>query len=175
VTEQFEPQRILETLNRHGVRYVLIGGLAATFQGSPLVTTDVDVTPERARDNLARLSDALKELDARIRTHAVPEGVPFDHTGESLGAADIWNLKTRAGDLDITFTPAGTAGYSDLRREVREIDVLGERVPVASIADIVRSKEAAGRDKDLRSLPTLRRLLEAEEDERRRERRRRSD
>jgi hypothetical protein len=167
VTERFDPSRILEALNRHHVRYVLIGGLAATLQGSPLVTTDVDVTPERARDNLDRLSAALRELDARIRTHAVQEGLPFDHSGESLGAADIWNLKTRAGDLDITFVPAGTAGYADLKKDVREIDVMGVSVPVASLADIVRSKQAAGRDKDLLSLPTLRRLLEAEEDARR--------
>ena len=163
MTVRFDPQRILETLNHHEVRYVLIGGLAATFQGSPLVTTDVDIMPERARDNLDRLSAALKDLDARVRTDAVPEGIPFDHDGESLGAADIWNLKTVAGDLDITFVPAGTNGYPDLRKDVREIEVMGVRVPVASLADIVRSKEAAGREKDQRSLPTLRRLLEAEE------------
>jgi len=165
MTAAFDPGRILTVLARHDVRYVLIGGLAATFQGSPLVTTDVDVTPERARDNLDRLSAALTELEARIRTDAVPEGLPFNHTGESLGAADIWNLTTAAGDLDITFVPAGTNGYPDLRRGVREIDALGVKVPVASLADIVRSKEAAGREKDARSLPTLRRLLEAEEDE----------
>jgi len=147
---------------------VLIGGLAATFQGSPLVTTDVDVTPERARDNLERLSAALKELGARIRTDAAAEGIAFDHSGESLGAAAIWGLTTDAGDLDITFVPSGTGGYPDLSRGVREIDVMGVRVPVASLADIVRSKQAAGREKDARSLPTLRRLLEAEEDERRR-------
>jgi len=162
MTAAYDPGRILTALARHGVRYVLIGGLAATFHGSPLVTTDVDVTPERARDNLDRLSAALTELEARIRMDAVPEGLPFDHTGESLGAADIWNLTTAAGDLDITFVPAGTNGYADLRRDVREIDALGVKVPVASLADIVRSKEAAGREKDARSLPTLRRLLEAE-------------
>jgi len=162
MTAAYDPGRILTALARHGVRYVLIGGLAATFHGSPLVTTDVDVTPERARDNLDRLSAALTELEARISMDAVPEGLPFDHTGESLGAADIWNLTTAAGDLDITFVPAGTNGYADLRRDVREIDALGVKVPVASLADIVRSKEAAGREKDARSLPTLRRLLEAE-------------
>jgi len=163
VTEDFDPQRILAVLNRHGVKYVLIGGLAATFHGSTLVTTDVDVTPERARANLDRLSSALRELDARVRTDAVPEGLPFDHDGESIGAADIWTLKTAAGDLDITFLPAGTSGYPDLWKDVREIEVMGVRVPVASLADIVRSKEAAGREKDRLSLPTLRRLLEAEE------------
>ena len=163
----FEPRLVLETLERHGVRYVLIGGLAATFHGSPLVTTDVDITPERGRTNLKHLSEALEELEARIRTDAVPEGLPFDHDAESLAAADIWNLTTVAGDLDITFVPSGTTGYSDLRTGAREITALALTIPTASLADVVRSKEAAGRDKDQRSLPTLRRMLEAEEDERR--------
>jgi len=162
----FDPERILKTLGRHQVRYVLIGGMAATLHGSPLVTTDVDITPERARDNLQRLSAALKELDARIRTSAVEGGLAFDHDGESLGAADIWNLTTVAGDFDITFKPAGTEGYSDLKRAARPLAFLDVTVSVASLSDVVRSKEAAGREKDQRSLPTLRRLLEAEEDER---------
>jgi hypothetical protein len=160
----FDPERILRTLERHQVRYVLIGGLAATFHGSPLVTTDVDVTPERARDNLERLSAALKELDARIRTDPVEGGLAFDHGGESLGASNIWNLTTVAGDLDITFSPAGTDGYSDLRKGARQIVVArGLTIQVAALEDVIRSKEAAGREKDERSLPTLRRMLEAEE------------
>jgi hypothetical protein len=164
---EFHPDRILRALQDHGVRFVLIGGLAATIHGSPLVTTDVDITPERGRANLDRLSEALKELNARIRTDATPEGLVFDHDGESLAAANTWNLTTAAGDLDVTFVPAGTSGYTDLRRDAIEVDVLGLSILVASLADVIRSKEAAGRLKDLAALPTLRRMLEAEEDERR--------
>jgi len=165
VVPEFVPERILRVLQQQGVEFVLIGGLAATVHGSPLVTTDVDVTPERSRRNLDRLSAALKELNARIRTDSTPEGLIFDHTGESLDGANMWNLTTSAGDLDIAFVPAGTRGYADLRRDAVVLDVLGLTIPVASLADVVRSKEAAGRDKDLRALPTLRRLLEAEENE----------
>jgi len=164
---ELDPRSIFESLERHRVRYVLIGGLAASFHGSPLVTNDVDITPERTRDNLERLSEALKDLDARIRTDAVREGLAFDHNGESLDASDIWNLTTSAGDLDITFVPAGTGGYPDLSGGAVELEVQGLAIPVASLADVVRSKEAAGREKDARSLPTLRRMLDAEENERR--------
>jgi predicted nucleotidyltransferase len=167
VIDELDPRSIFEALQRQGVRYVLIGGLAATFHGSPLVTNDVDISPERTRDNLERLSAALKDLGARIRSDAVLEGLAFDHNGESLAAADIWNLTTSAGALDVTFVPAGTGGYPDLRGRAIELDVLGLTIPVAALADVVRSKEAAGREKDARTLPTLRRLLEAEESERR--------
>jgi hypothetical protein len=66
VTE-FNPNALLEVLHRHGVRYVLIGGLAAALRGSATPTFDVDITPEADAGNLARLSAALRDLDARIR------------------------------------------------------------------------------------------------------------
>jgi hypothetical protein len=159
VTE-FDPGQILAVLERHGVEYVVIGGLAAALHGSPFVTTDVDVTPRRAKKNLESLSAALKELDAKIRTEAVPEGVPFDHDANSLARVDLLNLTTRFGDLDISLDPVGTRGYEDLARDAKPFELGSVRVLVASLADVVRSKEAAGREKDRLVLPTLRRLLE---------------
>lgn len=156
---EFQPQEILATLDRHGVRYVLIGGLAAVLHGSAHVTTDVDVVPEEAVRNLERLSAALKELDARVRVTGEPDGVPFDHAAESLVRVRVWNLQTSKGDLDVTFEPSGTRGYDDLRRDVVHMRVRGTEVPVASLADVIRSKEAAGRERDRAVLPGLRELL----------------
>jgi hypothetical protein len=161
MADPFQPGEILAVLERHGVEFVVIGGLAATLHGSPYVTTDIDVTPRRAQKNLERLSEALKELDARIRTEAVLEGMPFDQNARSLAAVSLLNLTTRFGDLDISIEPVGTAGYEDLVRDAKPFEVGGVRVLVASLADVVRSKEAADREKDRLVLPTLRRLLEA--------------
>jgi hypothetical protein len=155
----FHPQEILATLDRHGVRYVLIGGLAAVLHGSAHVTTDADVVPEEAVRNLERLSAALQELDARIRVAGEPDGVPFDHSAESLARVRMWNLQTSEGDLDIVFEPSGTRGYEDLSRDVVHMSVHGVDVPVASLADVIRSKEAAGRARDRAVLPGLRELL----------------
>lgn len=155
---EFQPDEILTVLRQHEVRCVVIGGLAAFLQGSPLPTNDVDITPERRSDNLARLSAALTELDARLRAEGT-EPLPFAHDAESLAAAEFWNLTTRCGDLDVAFTPAGTRGYDDLRRDAVEIEIRGTRVLLASLADLVRSKGASGRDKDRRALPVLRELL----------------
>ena len=158
----FAPQELLRVLERHAVEYVLIGGLAATLHGSPHATTDVDITPERGRKNLERLSAALTELNARIRVSGEPEGFPFSHNWESLQRMQVLNLTTSAGDLDISFVPSGTRGYEDLRKDAVRVEVMGTSTTVASLADIVRSKEAAGRPKDFLTLPTLRRMLEAE-------------
>lgn len=155
----FRPQDILRVLDRHHVRYVLVGGLAAVLHGAAHVTTDVDVVPEDAHVNLERLSKALRELDARIRATGEPDGIPFDHSAESFSRVRVWNLQTSMGDLDITFQPSGTRGYDDLRRDVVTMQVRGVEVPVASLADVVRSKEAAGRARDRAVLPALRELL----------------
>jgi hypothetical protein len=157
---EFKPQDIFATLDRHGVRYVLIGGMAAILYGSPNITNDVDIVPQEGPDNLERLSAALDALNARIRAAGEGSGVPFRHDGVSLAQVPIWNLVTDFGDLDITFVPSGTRGYDDLVREARAIALHRIQVPVASLADVIRSKEAAGRAKDRLVLPVLRRLLD---------------
>ena len=157
---EFRPEKLLEVLAHHGVRYVLIGGFAGVIHGSPYVTTDVDVVPDQAAANLARLSVALDELHAKVWTDAEPTGVPFDHDAASLAGAEMWNLVTDFGRLDLTFVPSGTGGYPDVARDAMHLTILGTEVDVASLADVIRSKEAAGREKDRLVLPVLRRILE---------------
>lgn len=157
----FDPVRIIEVLARHGVDFVVIGGFAAELYRVPVPpTTDVDVTPSMAPPNLARLSAALYELGARIRTAEVPEGLPFSHDASSLARAGVWNLTTTAGNFDVTFRPSGTEGYEDLVVNAVVVDVGAHQVAVAALADVVRSKEAAGRPKDLAVLAILRRRLQ---------------
>jgi predicted nucleotidyltransferase len=157
---ELAPERILAVLRKHGVRFVLIGGFAAVIHGSPYVTVDVDVVPDRTEENLRRLSEALKAMHARIWTAGEPEGLPFDHDARSLAGSGVWNLVTDHGRLDITFEPTGTAGYEDVSRDAVRLTILGVEVDVASLADVIRSKEAAGREKDRLVLPVLRRILE---------------
>lgn len=163
MTAVFDPERLLKVLERHDVAFVLIGGLAAVAHGSPLPTTDVDVTPRRDVENLDRLAAALRELDARIRTNE-PEGVVFPIDGPFLAAQPrMLNLTTTAGDLDLTFVPAGFAGgYDELSLQSDLVELVdGTLTRVATLRAIIRSKEAADREKDRRAMPYLRALLEA--------------
>jgi predicted nucleotidyltransferase len=155
----FEPERILRTLVDHRVEFVLIGGLAAVVHGADYVTTDADICPADDRRNLNRLSEALRALNAHIRVEGIPDGLPFDHDGASLGKARIWNLTTDAGDLDVSFVPSGTKGHRDLVTNAVVIKMWGAAIQVADLADVVRSKRAAGRPKDRLALPVLERLL----------------
>lgn len=137
----------------------MIGGLAAALHGSSQVTFDIDIVPNTELGNLALLSQALAVLEVRIRAADAPSGLIFRPDVASLARAEIWNLHTRYGDLDLVLRPAGTAGYKDLDRDAQTIKLGRLAVRVASLADVIRSKEAAGREKDRAALPALRRLL----------------
>jgi hypothetical protein len=159
MARSFEPDRIVAALERHRVRYVAVGDFAAIVHGSAHITTDLDIVPDPDLPNLERLAEAIRELGARVLPDA--GSVPFQATGRALAASTTWSLTTRFGDLDITFEPAGTGGYADLRRDAVRLAVAeGVKATVASLEDVVRSKEAAGGDKDRPSLPVLRRILE---------------
>jgi hypothetical protein len=148
----------VEVLNRHGVRYVVIGGFVVQAFIKTYATEDVDFAPATDAGNLERLSAALTELGALIRTHAVPEGLPFAHDGASLGRAKMWNLQCEYGACDITFDPAG-GGYEHLAIRARLVNVRGIDIPMADLADVVASKRLANRPKDQRVLPALDRAL----------------
>lgn len=154
---------IVAVFNRHRVRYVVIGAFAAIAQQAPIdPTRDIDFTPQMTKANLQRLSAALKELGARIRTTAVEERLPFDHDADSLGRATVWNLVCDLGEFDISFRPSGfDGGYDDLSPGAHVVVIEDVRVRIADLADVIRSKEAAGRPKDLRVLPALYRHLAA--------------
>ncbi len=157
----YRPDEILEVLERHKVLYIVIGGLAAELRGSPYVTRDVDVTPARTRANFARLAAALKELDAKLRIPdmAEPMDIPLDERSFEQGTT--WTFVTKHGYLDIALLPDGTRGYDDLRRSAtREQLTDTVSIFVAALADVIRSKEAAGREKDRAVLPILRQVLE---------------
>lgn len=154
-----DPERLFTTLARHQVQFVLIGALAARLQGFPRLTADADITPARDQPNLERLAAALRELEARVYTEAVPEGLAFDCSAAMLERADLWNLVTAAGRVDLAFRPSGTAGFEDLLAHAVRFEVYGVQLLVAALPDILRSKEAANRPQDRQDAAIIREML----------------
>jgi hypothetical protein len=155
MTGPLRARELLATLAEHRIRYVLIGGMAAVLHGSALVTADIDICPDPAHDNLERLCDALRDMHARIRTTDDPEGVAFECDGALLVQMRMLNMVTDFGSFDLSFRPAAFDGYDDLVRGAVTMSIGGAAVPVASLDDVIRSKEAANREKDRVALPQL--------------------
>jgi hypothetical protein len=152
---RFDPLGALRVLVTHEVRFVVIGGYASVLHGSSLFTYDADVCPARDPENLERLCAALSEMDAQLRVVEEPDGVPFSCSGQFLAQMAILNLTTRFGDFDLSLRPSGFGGYEDLIEHAVDFDVGGFVVRVASLDDIIESKEVAGRAKDRAALPQL--------------------
>jgi hypothetical protein len=112
----FDPQSILATLERHDVKFVVIGAYAAVTQGWTEPTGDIDVTPDRDVRNLRRLVEALREMDAQVLTAEgeVDEAWPLDD--QHLRLRETTFLATRFGDVDVVINPAAADGYPDLAR-----------------------------------------------------------
>jgi hypothetical protein len=147
---------LLAVLLRHEVRFVVIGGAAIQSHGRRYVTEDIDVTPDTETVNLQHLADALNELECRLVTDpADPSSwvaLPADYfTPRSLLAASVWNVATRHGLLDLSFTPSGfPGGYADLVDNAITLPAAGTSIAVlvASLDDVHASKRAADRPKD---------------------------
>ena len=160
----FDPARILRVLAAHEVSFILIGALAARLQGFPRLTADADITPSGDEENLERLAAALRELQARVFTEGIPTGLDFDCTAATLSRAEMWNLVTSAGRVDVVFLPLGTKGYEDLRTGAVEFELYGDRFEVASLKDIIRTKEASDRPQDRQDVAVMREMLRRGED-----------
>jgi len=154
----FEPLEAISALERHSVRYVVIGAIAGRLLGSPTITRDLDICYARDDANLQALAAALQELHARLR--GVSDDVPFILDARTLRNGDGFTFETDAGDLDILGTPAGTRGYDDLIRTAEEQQIGGWKVKIASIDALIQMKRAAGRPKDLIEVEVLAALRE---------------
>jgi hypothetical protein len=147
---------ICRVLQDHDVAFVIIGGIAARLHDTGHATVDVDICPSRDESNLTNLALALRALGTRLRVEGDPDGVTFDPHPDMLRRVSTMTLITAHGPLDLCFTPAGFAdGYPALQRHAVVIRVADTDLPVASLDDVVASKRAAGRPKDIVALPAL--------------------
>jgi len=151
---EFDPAPLLETLVRHDVDFVLIGGIAAAALGSSRSTYDVDVAYSRTPENLARLARALTELGATLR--GAPAGLPFLLDAKTLASGLNFTFSTRFGPLDILGEPAGAPPYAELKRAASPTLIRGASVYVTSLDHLIAMKEAAGRPHDKLTATELR-------------------
>ena len=162
----FNRARIFEVLDRHGVQYLVIGGVGAQLHGATRPTTDFDSLPSTDQENLGRLAAALSELNAFLRvgglSDAEARALPTRLDAVSLSRMEVSTWRTDAGDVDVLTMirrrDGGRTGYDDLVVRATAVQVDGVIANLASLDDIIASKEFADRPKDREALDELRRL-----------------
>lgn len=136
-----------------------MGGISAVLQGAPIVTQDLDVCYRRHPDNLTRIADALAPFQLRLR--GLPEGVPnlFDRRSLDFGTNYTLVLQD-AEEFDLLGEMSAIGGYEAIVGRAVEMEVAGHTVKVLALPDLIRTKRAAGRPKDLAVLPVLEATLQ---------------
>ncbi|MEO6629858.1 MAG: hypothetical protein ABIP03_14970 [Aquihabitans sp.] len=162
--------RIVESLGRHGVSYVIVGGVAGRLHGASRVTFDLDVLAQRDVENLDRVAAVLRELGAFLRVGGLDDetarALPFVLDGRSLSAMDISTWRTEAGDLDVLADLKDATGqpvpFEEVAGRATTSSLEGVGVRLVSLPDLITAKRFAGRAKDQDALPELEALRDAE-------------
>jgi hypothetical protein len=144
--DRLDPGPLLAALDRNGVDFVVIGGLAGLAQGSSYPTFDLDVSYSRDKANLRRMAAALREIGVTLR--GAPAGLPFQVDDQTLGNGSNFTFATVYGSFDILGEVDGVKSYEALRKNAERESISGVEVLVASLDDLIAMKRAANRVKD---------------------------
>jgi len=148
---------LLDALVRSSVRFVIIGGTAATVHGSVRLTLDLDVVYDRSPDNLDRLVSSLAPFHPYLR--GAPPGLPFVWDTRTLVRGLNFMLTTRVGDIDLLGEVVGGGSYAALVPHSIEVELFGHRCLAVGIETLITLKRAAGRPKDLEVIAELEEIL----------------
>jgi hypothetical protein len=144
--KSLQPKPLLEALERHGVDFVVVGGVAGLAQGSSYPTYDLDVAYSRDPANMSRLAAALESIGVTLR--GAPPDLPFQIDARTLANGANFIFDTEFGSFDVLGDIAGISSYEKLRKASDLRRIAGVMVRVASLDDLISMKRAANRVKD---------------------------
>ena len=151
-------EEIIRALTHADIRFVVIGGVAATVQGSARFTNDIDICYDTAPDNVDRLVAILRSWNAYLR--GVEPGLPFVLDARAFRTTPLMTLTTDVGDIDVLDLVPGVGDY-------RAVVAASERVTIGDVEfqslgleALIASKRAVRRPKDLEQLIELEALLD---------------
>jgi len=144
---------LLGRLQRQGVKFIIVGGAAATAHGSARLTLDLDIVYERSLDNIERLASSLNDCEPYMR--GAPEGLPFRFDPPTIQRGLNFSLSTSLGALDTLGEITGGGDYHALVPHCVELKLFGYPCLCLDLPTLIQVKRAAGRPKDIEAIAEL--------------------
>jgi predicted nucleotidyltransferase len=151
-------EEIIEALVNAKVRFVIIGGVAATIQGSARFTNDIDICYDTASDNVERLVKLLKRWKAYLR--GVEPGLPFILDTRQFRIAPVMALSTEKGAIDVLDLVPGVGDYDAAVKNSELVKVGAVEFRSLTLEALIASKRAVKRPKDVEQLIELEAIRE---------------
>lgn len=148
-------ERLLRTLVEHRVDFIVVGGVSAVLQGAPIMTLDLDIVHRRDPENIERLWQALRNLNARYRgqeSRLAPDRSHLQSEGHQL-------LITDNGPLDVLGAIGSGRSYDELLPLSHRMEIGELTIRVLSLEALIQVKEEVGHPKDRAVLEILRETL----------------
>jgi hypothetical protein len=139
------------------VEFLIVGGVSAVLQGAAITIMDLGLCYRRTPENFGRLVRALAPVKPRPR--GFPPEMPLVFDERTIGFAGNFTLDIGAESLDLLGEMSGIGGYESVVDKSVGVTLGGRVVKVLSLEQLIATKEAAGRTKDLAALPELRATL----------------
>lgn len=151
-------EEIVGRLQDAGVEFLVVGGVSAILQGAGVNTMDLDICYRRTPQNIARLVAGLAALNPRPRGFSPDLPFVFDERTVQLGSN--FTLEIGPESLDLLGEMSAIGGYEQVIGGAVEANLGSRSVKVLSLEQLIITKTAAGRTKDLATLPELQATLE---------------
>ena len=145
---------LIERLTDAGLDFVVVGGFAGVLHGSTYVTDDLDICALMTPETVEKLRAALSDLHPVHRM--TPGRLSFlEHPPADRPLLNVY-LETDAGVVDVLGSVPGIGGYEELARNAVTVQLFGRECRVICLPDLIRAKQAVGREKDLLVVKELR-------------------
>lgn len=144
---------IIVALVTDGIRFVVIGGVAATIQGSARFTNDIDFCYDTSPENVERFAARLSHWNAYLR--GVERGLPFVMDARAFRITPVMTLTTDVGDIDVMDIVPGVGRYEDAIRKSDKIAIGRVEFLSLTLDALIASKRAVRRPRDVEHLIEL--------------------
>ena len=150
--------KLIQTLCDSDIDFVVVGGFAALLYGSTLTTRDLDVCAVLSNDDVEKLRAALHEFHPTHRL--TPQRLSFlENPDPGVPLKNLY-LETDLGAIDLLSSIKGVGEFERVRAGSIEVELFGRVCRVISLDDLIRAKEAVGREKDLLAVKELKAIRE---------------